>query len=1499
MASEIVLGLDLGIASVGWALVRREDGESKELIGLGVRVFEEGVSNKGQGDKEESHASARRQKRLARRNLERRARRLNRVYNLVAKVGLLPVLPEHLSHPRTPSGEGSAANRQRLVDETKRARHEALQTLELGAKDPDTGRRPAAADPNCLVGKYRRDDLPVERFLPYFLRDRAIHCALEPHELGRALYSLAQRRGVWWNRADDSPKAEENKPEEKKSKRASKKDDDSKSESGKVNAAVAEQQVKLNKFGEARKLERPATLGEFYSALLTNDSTALDIDKAGCKPEEYQLRVRNRAKVYNRCTTREMVKAEFNLIWDSQLKHHAGNAAMLAILNSTVDVPPRSEKVIERNGRPVVKYPGRPGKTVPLREAVFKAIFHQRKLKNASHLIGACELENHTKHRRECDGGKNEISRSRPLQYDRKRAPAGHPFATRFKMLKMVNETRVFRRRSADENYTPFPLDGASEPGALPPALRGKLVEILSSQQSPEWAQARKELGLSADIRFNFELQTRAKAGKGGNQKKEKGSFTPSHKHFIGDVTAAKFSEIFGAERWQRMCQTKAPSGMTEAEEVFWDWYACQDPEALAFIGAVRWKLDGMTVANPGGLLPSQIVEECAKLRADAARRRRENPSNPGKSAMQIAQERFGKVRFEGPAKAFGDLKLPQGYARYSTAALKHLLNHPTWGMERGHTEGTARDMLYVARKVAMGPGTTPQLKPLVEVFPTLNNPVVKRTLSQLRLVVNELIKVKLGGTPPHLIRVEMTREMQTNREGREAIQLRQDMNRKANENAAKLLGLDPETTSSELKRKVQLAQEAGWHCPYCGLGYEAQDIHSLEIEHIIPTSILSDNSFANLTLAHKACNILKGGRTPFQARHDFKRNWHDILNHVAVFRSTEKYFDSTKEERWTPSQRPPEPKPENSATGKRRKTVPKAAQAKEGERHERGHPKLRLFMMDDAALEEHKKRFTNADLTQTGYITKVALGYLATLYGLSPDTTERGRHLQVSNGSITALLRDELGEPCSQCQIKHAEPDKGKVIDGWISVNHVLRDGGSREPGDGRNPLSGERRKKERKDHRHHAVDAAIVAVTDPHRLLARLQTAFRNSRQQEQQRGRYSWGRVQAEVLPQWPTFYRDLYEFIHVKDQFGHGFKGVVVSHATNRRVEGALHRETLYGQPIDDDGERASWSAEHNHWVRVKDGAPAKGEVRSTIRVALHELSTKEILSPLTIVSADVRQRCQDQLRKVMQQAGTREISEPAADADKKSTDAAKHLKDKPPLSAFGHPIRMVVVRDSKIAAHRIGRGESARFVNFGSNHHLEVLKSYDSEDWLGELVSTFEANRRRNTGTAVVRTDAYWKAHGKQFVFALHLKDSIVLEERQGSPEVFVVRTFDDSNVEFVRANDAREKKDIKASNKDELKANRLRTAELKDLKADAAKLKKRQKQGEAIDEAERQEVLTALESAKKLQEQAEADVEAAKSYFKRSLSELKKRCGGATIPLVRVSPLGHVSRIKE
>ena len=74
-----ILGLDIGVASVGFALIsRRADGRQVRILRMGVRVFPEGRTE----DKQEP------------RNLERRTARLRRRQlgnNLIA-AGLLPPL---------------------------------------------------------------------------------------------------------------------------------------------------------------------------------------------------------------------------------------------------------------------------------------------------------------------------------------------------------------------------------------------------------------------------------------------------------------------------------------------------------------------------------------------------------------------------------------------------------------------------------------------------------------------------------------------------------------------------------------------------------------------------------------------------------------------------------------------------------------------------------------------------------------------------------------------------------------------------------------------------------------------------------------------------------------------------------------------------------------------------------------------------------------------------------------------------------------------------------------------------------------------------------------------------------------------------------------------------------------------------------------------------------------------------------------------------------------
>ena len=79
-----ILGLDIGIASVGWAMVEIDDKENPvRLIDLGVRVFERAEVPKT-GD---SLAAARRLARSVRRLTRRRAHRLLRARRLLKHEG--------------------------------------------------------------------------------------------------------------------------------------------------------------------------------------------------------------------------------------------------------------------------------------------------------------------------------------------------------------------------------------------------------------------------------------------------------------------------------------------------------------------------------------------------------------------------------------------------------------------------------------------------------------------------------------------------------------------------------------------------------------------------------------------------------------------------------------------------------------------------------------------------------------------------------------------------------------------------------------------------------------------------------------------------------------------------------------------------------------------------------------------------------------------------------------------------------------------------------------------------------------------------------------------------------------------------------------------------------------------------------------------------------------------------------------------------------------------
>ncbi len=150
-----ILGLDLGTNSIGWAVV--ED-EKQKILGMGSRIFPEGVVAKtiGTGEKEESKNAARRNSRQQRRQYYRKRLR---------KIKLLRALIDLAMCPLT------------------------YKELDLWAKwDKSKGKAGRVAPSSVAYTEWHRQN-------PYFLRNKALNEDLTLQEMGRVLYHLIQRRG--------------------------------------------------------------------------------------------------------------------------------------------------------------------------------------------------------------------------------------------------------------------------------------------------------------------------------------------------------------------------------------------------------------------------------------------------------------------------------------------------------------------------------------------------------------------------------------------------------------------------------------------------------------------------------------------------------------------------------------------------------------------------------------------------------------------------------------------------------------------------------------------------------------------------------------------------------------------------------------------------------------------------------------------------------------------------------------------------------------------------------------------------------------------------------------------------------------------------------------------------------------------------------------------------------------------------------------------------------
>ncbi len=204
------------------------------------------------------------------------------------------------------------------------------------------------------------------------------------------------------------------------------------------------------------------------------------------------------------------------------------------------------------------------------------------------------------------------------------------------------------------------------------------------------------------------------------------------------------------------------------------------------------------------------------------------------------------------------------GYSNKSSRAIRKVLPYLQDGMQyhdakimAGYNDTTLTKEQNEARELAV------KLLPIRKG--ELRQPVVEKILNQLVNLVNALME-EHGRFDE--IRVELARELKQNKEERDATTKAMARNQKQNEEIAKRIqdeyGLTP--TRSRIQ-KYKMWEETEHVCIYCGKTVSAKEFllgFGVEVEHIIPRSVIFDDSFANKVCSCSECNKDKNNRTAF-----------------------------------------------------------------------------------------------------------------------------------------------------------------------------------------------------------------------------------------------------------------------------------------------------------------------------------------------------------------------------------------------------------------------------------------------------------------------------------------------------------------------------------------------------------------------------------------------------------------------------------------------------------
>lgn len=314
-------------------------------------------------------------------------------------------------------------------------------------------------------------------------------------------------------------------------------------------------------------------------------------------------------------------------------------------------------------------------------------------------------------------------------------------------------------------------------------------------------------------------------------------------------------------------------------------------------------------------------------------------------------------------------------------------------------------------------------------------NPAVHMILNQLRLVINDIIRIY---GKPYDINIELGRDVGLSTKKKNRLEQTQKNNEKLNEEAKQYLKDHKLFINRDNILKYKLAKEQGWKDAYNPTVMITRNFWGFEVEHIIPQAKGGTDTYNNLCLVNRNDNLNKGDEFAYD------------------------YF-----------------------IGKGQKSEETIREILKNAR-ERTPNKAWRFEADarEKFEEEGDAEETTRYLTDTRYVSKMAARYLRAIVDCDDSDEVIHNRILPIKGAQTAQMRrnwnlqgleyDLMGLNIPRyidCSPYWVEQNSGEIIEGSNKPNI-----------DGNWKLIDKEKNKEwqakpRIDHRHHAMDAITVA--------------------------------------------------------------------------------------------------------------------------------------------------------------------------------------------------------------------------------------------------------------------------------------------------------------------------------------------------------------------------------------------------------------------------------------